>query len=249
MEKLVSIITPNYNTEKYIEKTIQSVLLQTYLNWEMIIVDDCSTDNSILKIEKYLEDPRIILIKQEVNKGPVAARNLAIQYAKGNIIAFLDSDDIWMPNKLETQVQVYLNNEDTAIVFSNYEQIDPDGNVLKQIISLHKYVYYKDLLKTSHIGCLTATYNVDLLGKRYFVSHGHEDYILWLSILKEGYRAVNVQEVLAQYRISSNSISANKRKAVIWQWNIYRNIEKIGLFRSIYYFTHYAIAGLKKHKR
>src|SRR5690606_19103529 len=133
------------------------------------------------------------------------------------------------------------------IVFADYEHMDESGSPMNRIVRAPKCVKYPDLLKTCYIGCLTATYNVKLLGKRYFQPHGHEDYILWLSILKEGFCAINVEEVLARYRVSRQSISGNKLRAAQWQWSIYRNFEKIGFFKSIYYFVYYAFHGIRKH--
>ncbi|GAA4311504.1 glycosyltransferase family 2 protein [Compostibacter hankyongensis] len=248
MNYLVSVITPCYNSRHYIADAIQSVISQSYANWEMIIVDDCSTDRSVAVIEKFLTDPRIKLYKQAQNSGPVLARNLAISKASGDIIAFLDSDDIWNEDKLQEQLEVYKANSSCAIVFSDYEYINVHGRSVNKFIRGPKYIGYRSLLKSNYIGCLTATYNVALLGKRYLIAHGHEDYILWLSILREGFVAMNVGKSLAKYRVLSNSISSNKLKAARWQWSIYRNVEKIGLTRSIYYFIHYAFSAIIKRK-
>ena len=243
---IVSIVTPCYNSKQYIRETITSVIAQTYPYWELIIVDDCSTDGSVAVVEEYLSDPRVRLIRLSTNQGPVIARNTAIEHAKGKYIAFLDSDDVWLPQKLEKQVPLF-KQDNVGIVFSWYKQMNSKGDDISDVISPAE-VTYKTNLITNHIGCLTAVYNVSLLGKRYFIEHGHEDYILWLSILKEGYIAVNANELLAKYRKLDNSLSANKLKAAKWQWKIYRNIEKIGLIRSLYFFCTYAYYALKKHK-
>lgn len=245
--ELVSVITPNYNSEKYISETIQSVIRQTYQQWELIIVDDGSADNSLSIINDYLSDPRIKLYRQPFNQGPVAARNKGIEMASGRYIAFLDSDDAWAPEKLEKQLPFFKTANDVAIVFADYEQMDEAGNLLNKVITAPSTVTYASLLKTNYIGCLTAVYDQQLLGKRYFVNHGHEDYILWLSILRDGYCARNTGEVLARYRKSQHSLSGNKLKAATWQWGIYRNVEKINLFKSIRLFCSYFIHALKKH--
>jgi glycosyltransferase involved in cell wall biosynthesis len=242
--KKVSIVMPNYNGVPFIESSIRSVLIQTYVNWELIIVDDCSTDKSIEIIEKF-HDRRIELLKNQHNVGAAKSRNKGIEYASGEIIFFLDSDDIWKPNKLEEQIRQYDNK--TVVIFSDYDLIDEQGNSLNKIIRAPVNVTYKNLLKTNHIGCLTGSYNVKLLGKRFFIKHGHEDYILWLSILKEGYNAMNVSQCLASRRILKNSLSSNKLKTIRWQWNIYRNIEKLSLFKSLYFFIFYIYYALKKH--
>jgi glycosyltransferase involved in cell wall biosynthesis len=235
---------PNYNGEMFIRDSIISIISQTYTNWELIIIDDCSIDNSVKTIESF-DDERIKLLKNKQNLGAAESRNKGVEYASGEIIAFLDSDDIWYANKLEEQIKCY--EKDTAIVFSNYDLIDEQGNSLNKIIYAPIVVTHKDLLKTNHIGCLTGSYNVKLLGKRLFINHGHEDYVLWLSILKEGYRAVNINQCLASRRVLKNSLSSNKTKAMKWQWRIYRNIEKLAVFKSIYYFIFYMYYALKKH--
>ena len=247
-EMLVSIITPNYNGAKHIKYSIESVVKQTYTNWELIIVDDKSTDESVMIINQYAEkDPRIKLYINDTNCGVLKTRNIAIKEACGEIIAFLDSDDIWYENKLEEQINVYTKFPDATVVFCNYEYIAYDGKPLNKIIKSPALINYRMLLKTCYIGCLTMTYNVTVLGKRYFFHEGHEDYALWLSILKEGYTAINVKKCLAKYRISDKSISSNKFKTAKWQWDIYRNVEKLNLIQSFYYFSHYIYYGLKKH--
>jgi len=244
---LVSIITASYNSQPYIAHTIRSVQQQTYTNWEMIIVDDCSTDNSLELIEEFLKDPRVKLLRHNKNKGIVAARNYAIERSGGNIIAILDSDDIWMPYKLERQIAIYRKTPGTAMVYSDYDYINDDGQSLNKIIRAPAKVGYYDILKSCSIGCLTSTYNVDVLGKIYFRQHGHEDYILWLDILKRGFEAINAGEILARYRITRNSISSNKVRAAKWQFKIYRNIEGLSLFKTLYYFSWYTFKGIRKH--
>jgi len=243
----VSIVMPCYNSEKYVRDSILSVVGQTYSDWELLVVDDCSTDKSIEVIEPFLEDNRIKLFRNATNRGPVFSRNFAMENASGEIIAFLDSDDRWYDNKLEKQIALYERAPDTAMVYADYEHIDAKGEQTGKVLIAPESVGYKDILKTCSIGCLTATYNRKLLGKRYFIEHGHEDYILWLSILKQGYLALNVGEVLAQYRITNDSISANKFRAAGWQWSIYRNIEKLGLLKSLWYFSTYFLYGVRNH--
>ncbi len=244
----VSIIMPLYNAAPYVEAAIVSVLAQTYPHWQLIIVDDGSKDKSIAVVENFLQDSRIRLLKNIKNSGAVVSRNRAIEAATGDIMAFLDSDDVWYPSKLEKQMAEYERHPQTAIVFSNYEQMDAQGKGLGKVITSPTSVDYSTLLKSNCIGCLTATYNKILLGKRYFLQQGHEDYILWLSILKQGYIATNVGDCLAKYRITTHSLSANKIKAAGWQWRIYRQVEKLSLFKSVYCFGCYVIAGLKKHR-
>ncbi|HBG5344834.1 TPA: glycosyltransferase family 2 protein [Clostridioides difficile] len=246
-KNLVSIITPMYNSEKFIEATIKSVLNQTYQEWEMLIIDDCSTDNSPNIVKSYMQqDSRIKCIKTETNKGVSNARNLALSKATGQFIAFLDSDDQWNSSKLEKQVNFMLEN-DYVISFTSYELMDENDKKLNKVIKVPPNVDYRRLLKGNILGCLTVVIDKSKLDFEIRMSGvRHEDYVLWLSILKRGHIAHGINEVLALYRKSSNSLSGNKIKAAMWTWNIYRNIEKIPLYKAIYYFINYGINGIKK---
>lgn len=242
----VSIITPCYNSEKYLDETIKSVLNQTFTDWEWIIVDDCSKDNSTQIIKKHI-DPRIKLIENKKNLGVAESRNQGIKNASGNIIAFLDSDDLWAKNKLEEQIKLH-KLEKYAIVFSNYDNVNENGTSLGREVKSPEIVDYEQLLKSNYIGCLTASYNVSILGeKQYMKKIGHEDYVLWLSILKKGHKAINTNSCLAFRRVVKTSLSSNKLKAASWQWNIYRNVEKLSFLRSLYYFCFYITNAIKKY--
>jgi len=245
---LVSIITPSYNSSKYIYDTIQSVVSQTYVNWEMIIVDDFSTDNSILIIQNILEiDSRIKLIKLKKNVGPAIARNKAIEISSGKYIAFLDSDDLWHKDKLEKQLK-FMDRKGIYFTFSSYNLIDKNSKEIGLFEAKNSIDYY-DLLKTNSIGCLTAIYNAEVLGRVFMpIISKRQDLGLWLKILKLLGQAQGITEPLASYRILDKSVSSNKIDSALYQWKIYRNIEKIGFFRSIFYFIHYAYYGWKKYK-
>jgi glycosyltransferase involved in cell wall biosynthesis len=245
---LVSIITPNYNGATYIASTIQSVINQTYTNWELIIVDDCSTDNSVDIIEEYIRnDKRIKLYKMHKNNSlPSVPRNFGIEKASGDFIAFLDSDDLWLPDKLQEQIEL-ANKKDAAVVYSYYEKIDHNGVRNNRIIRAPLSVNYKQLLKGDVIGCLTGMYSVNKLGKIYFLHERcGEDYILWLSILKKGYTAYAVPKVLALYRVGHSSISSNKLQTPQRTWKVYRKYEQLSLVKSIFCFIIYAIRGFRK---
>jgi len=243
---LVSIVTPSYNSAKYISQTIESVLNQTYQNWEMIIVDDLSSDNSIDIISKYLGD-RIKLIQLEKNSGSAVARNRAIEEAKGRYIAFLDADDIWLPNKLEKQIE-FLDRYKLAFTYSSYYLIDEDGNDLG-IFKTEESITYRSILKTNPIGCLTAIYDTEKLGKVFMPNiRKRQDYGTWLKILKKIETSQGILEPLAKYRILKNSLSSNKFKTAQYQWKIYREVEKLNIFQSIYYFLNYAYYGFQKYK-
>jgi teichuronic acid biosynthesis glycosyltransferase TuaG len=245
---LVSIITPSYNSSKFISQTIESVLSQTYQEWEMIIVDDASPDNANEIIVKYIKkDSRIKLAKLEKNSGPAVARNRATEEAKGKYIAFLDSDDIWLPNKLEKQIK-FMNHNKLAVTYCSYKTIDESGGLINTRI-VKNHITYQDMLKSNHIGNLTGIYDCKKLGKYYMDNIGHEDYTLWLKIMKDVKYTKGIAEPLAKYRILDNSISTNKIKALQWQWYIYQNIVGLDIFRSAYYFIWYAYYALKKRSK
>jgi len=244
----VSIITPSYNSSKFISKTIQSVLAQTYQNWEMIIVDDNSNDNSNEIIRQYVEkDRRIRLIKLEKNSGPAMARNRAIKESVGKYIAFLDSDDLWMPEKLKKQV-AFMSGNNLVFTYSSYNLIDEDDNNLGVFIT-KKNIDYDSMLKTCSVGCLTAVYDASALGKLYMKNVGHEDYALWLNILKKIKTTKGMAEPLATYRIMKNSVSSNKYVAAQYVWKIFRDIEKLSLTKSVLSFLQYVYHGIWKYKQ
>jgi len=246
LNKLISIITPCYNSESYISSAIESVIAQSYKNWELIIIDDCSSDNSVQIIKNYLViDNRIQFYTTNKNSGVAKARNIAIKYANGDYIAFLDSDDIWIDRKLELQLQFMLvNNYDLS--FTGYHKIDTNGNIISNQINVPSKLNYGLLLKQNKIACLTAMYNSKNIGKFYFLKIGHEDFYYWLQITKKGINAYGLNLNLAAYRIRSQSLSRNKIKAAIYTWKIYRVSEKMNFFKSCYYFIFYAFGAFKK---
>jgi len=243
----VSVIMPSYNSEKFIEESINSVLKQTYKNWKLLIIDDCSTDKSLDIITHYsLKDNRIKSLKTKENSGPAKARNIGIENATGIYIAFLDSDDLWHNKKLQIQID-FMEKNNYYFSFTAYERFFEKTNKRK-IFNIDKSVSYLELLKTNSIGCLTVVYNAEKIGKRYFDSIAkHEDYVCWLKILKEFNTAHGIDEVLAYYRISEASFSSNKFKVMQYQWKIYREYENLSILKTIFYFLNYAFNGLKKN--
>ncbi|SHF76067.1 glycosyltransferase family 2 protein [Ornithinibacillus halophilus] len=243
---LISIITPAYNAERFIGETIDSVIAQTYSNWEMIIVDDRSTDATVSIVKNYQQrDSRIKLHILPENSGSAIARNTAMKHAKGNFIAFLDSDDLWYPEKLEKQL-TFMQKKDIAFSFTKYRRMDEDGTLRDAISKAPESVGYHDLLKHCVIGCLTVMIDRDKVGKLDMVNiRTRQDYAYWLEITKRGFRAYGLPEVLAKYRTVENSISRNKFKASKRQWYVYRQIEKLSLFKSLYYFSNYTLMGVK----
>lgn len=234
--ELVSIITPSFKSERFISQTIESVLAQTYQNWEMIIVDDVSPDNSNEIIEAYCKrDSRIKLIKLEKNSGPAIARNRAIEEAKGRYIAFLDADDLWKPEKLEKQIN-FMEEKNCALSYSAYETMSEEGVLQNKFIMPPLKISYKDLLKSNYIGCLTAVYDTQKVGKIYMpLINKRQDYGLWLKILKKTDFAYGLDESLAIYRIMSNSVSSNKYKLLKFNYLLFREHEKFSSIKSFYY--------------
>ncbi len=245
---LVSVIMPMYNSAEYVGKSIESVMGQTYANWELLVVDDGSTDNSCDIVRAYmLRDDRIQLLKNDHPVGmPFAPRNYGIQRAKGDFIAFLDSDDIWLREKLSQQIPLFFKDNMTAVVFSDYEKVNEQGQRAARLITAPRKTSYRQMLYGNVIGNLTGVFDVRKVGKNYFTDVHHEDYAFWLSVLKSGYIARNTQTVTALYRVRKDSVTSNKLAIVTWQWNIYRNVEHIGILRSLYYYSFYAVRGLFK---
>ncbi|MBN1294321.1 MAG: glycosyltransferase family 2 protein [Candidatus Latescibacteria bacterium] len=233
-DTMVSIVTPLYNCEKFIAATIESVILQSYTDWEMLIVDDNSDDASADIVSDYAhKDGRIRLFHNKTNQGAGASRNIAIQAAKGEIIFFLDSDDIWLPGKLEKQISFMLTGNH-LFTFTAIEKIDENGNLLKKQPEYPKArLTYKQALKYNPIGCLSAAYNCEMLGKVFMPQiRKRQDYALWLALLKKT-DAHCLQQVLARYRVRKESISSNKLDLVKYQWRLYHEIERLSLLKSL----------------
>lgn len=241
---MISIVTPSYNSARYISATIQSVLQQSYSDWEMIVVDDCSADDSVQVVQSFSEqDPRIKLIRLSENSGAAVARNVAIKAARGRYISFLDSDDLWLPDKLETQLS-FMNYNGVAFSYSGYNKIDENGQSLGSI-GVPEKVNYDQLLKCCVIGCLTAMYDVHKLGKVYMpLIRKRQDLGLWLRLLKKIDYAYGIQQPLAEYRVRPGSISSKKSDAAAYTWRLYREVENLSLCKSSYYFSHYAVRGV-----
>jgi len=247
MHSLVSIIMPCYNAEKFIVEAIESVIAQSYANWELIVVNDASTDESQTYIDTYSKkDARISSLQNPTNLGVAHSRNIALHKAKGDYIAFLDSDDVWLPQKLELQLTL-MQEEDIALCYSAYHTIDTNGEK-RSTFHVPTQLNYADMLKTSYIGTLTTMYNAKILGKVYLSDMGHEDYVMKLAILKCIPYAKGINTPLAKYRVQENSLSSNKLKAALWQWHIYRKIEKLSFWKSCYYFVQYAYCGVRKYR-
>ena len=245
---LVSVITPCFNNANTIAATIRSVQSQIYRNWELLIIDDCSTDSSVKTIEAFaINNERIKIYKTPTNNGPGVARNIGIENASGRFIAFLDADDKWTSDKLEKQV-LFMLSRDYAFTYTNYSVVDYNDNIIKEIYAKESSTY-NDLLKSNAIGCLTAMYDTSKIGKKYMPPlRKRQDLALWLSILKDIPAAHCLQENLALYKTGiKGSLSANKFSAAKYQWKLYRDIEKIGFIDSCLYFLRYSTTGTLKH--
>lgn len=244
--ELVSVITPMYNAEKYIAKTIESVQAQTYENWEMIIVDDVSTDQSAQIVQQYAaEDTRIKYLRHEKNAGVARARNTALKAAQGRYVAFLDSDDLWKNEKLEKQL-LFMQSKGAAFLYTACEIIDENGNVTGKVRHVPASQNYEELLKGNAVPCLTVILDRSQIDKVEMPEIPHEDYAAWLDILKKGITAYGIDEVLAQYRVNNSSLSGNKMQAARWTWDIYRKQQKLGIMKSSYCFVCYIIAAVLK---
>lgn len=249
MEPLVSIVTASYNSEKTIAETIRSVIRQNYGNWEMIIVDDGSTDRSVGLIENIIKsEGRVRLIKNSENMGTARSRNRGLEEAGGKYITFIDSDDIWLEHFLSSTISL-MEKEHYPFVFSSYQRISEDGKKSYGNFIVPDKVDYSMLLRTNYIPCLTAVYNSEVLGKRYFNTSipTFEDYLYWLNILEEGYTAHGQKEVLAQYRVRKGSVSRNKRAGCKHIWAIHKKIKKIPFCRRVYLIICYMLYGIKKN--
>mgnify|MGYP000996060659 CR=1 FL=1 len=242
---MVSIITPAYKSESIIGETIESVLNQTFPDWEMIIVDDNSQDNTKKVVESY-NDKRIRLITLEKNVGAANARNIALQNAQGRFIAFLDSDDIWYPEKLDIQLK-FMKELNIAFSFTSYEAFNSETKETLYVVNVPSEINYKSYLKNTIIGCLTVMIDREKTGSFYMpdIKSSH-DMALWLNILKRGFNAYGIDKVLAKYRVSNNSVTSNKFKAMNDVWHVYRDIEKLSFCYSLYCFTNYIFNASKK---
>jgi teichuronic acid biosynthesis glycosyltransferase TuaG len=236
MEKpLVSIITPSFNSDKFIIETIQSVQNQTHQNWEMIIVDDCSTDNTTSIIEQFvINDNRIHFLQLEKNSGAGIAREMALSKASGDYISFLDADDLWKPLKLEKQLQ-FLKDNKIHFTFSFYDCIDEEGNALNKRVEAPRNLSYRQLFFCNYVGNLTGIYKVNYFGKIAISStRKRQDWIVWLTILKKIKRAKPVPESLAFYRIRNNSLSASKVDLLKHNFAVYRTFHGFNYVASLF---------------
>lgn len=249
-QTLVSIITPNYNCKNFIAQTIESVLSQTYTNWEMLIVDDCSTDGSYeVALEYASSDKRIKVIRNEKNCGAAVSRNKAIEISNGEFIAFLDSDDLWVPEKLEKQL-LFMRENNCDFSFCEYEHIDEDNNSLHKIANVTKHLTYKKMMLHCWPGCLTVMYNQSFTGKVFAEDiKKNNDHALFLRVLKKCHNAMGINEIMAQYRIRRGSISSKKSAIIKYYIQVIHEFENQPLvFAWFCVFTHVLIKSTVKYR-
>ena len=248
MDLLVSVIIPCYNAEATIGQTIQSVIDQTYSNWEMIIVDDCSSDRSARIIAEYAaQDSRIkYLTTAEPSGSPALPRNIGIDCAMGTYIAFLDADDIWLPYKLQMELEFAIDNQ-YPLIYSYYEKISWDGKRNGRIIRTRDLTTYSSLLKSNSIPCLTSLIRKDIVGKIRFRQIPQEDFCFWLDILHTGVKGYNLKKVTALYREANGSRSSNKLNMFKGYWNVIYKYQKVNFIFCCYYMITYSIMGLLKY--
>lgn len=241
----VSVVMPLYNAAPFFEKSVASVLNQTYKDWELLIVDDCSTDGSGEQALAYSKlDARVLYFRNAVNSGVAASRNVALDNASGHFVAFLDSDDQWAENKLERQVDFAVRNS-SVISYCAYSRISENGSELG-VVNPKAKIFYRDMLFRNHIGNLTAMYDRSKLPSLKFKNIGHEDYIFWVEAIERAGSAELVPSdiPLAKYLVRRASLSGNKIKAAKWQWVNYRKNLGFGFIQSAFFFTCYAFGSV-----
>lgn len=249
-DNLVSIITPVYNAKDYLSEAIESVINQSWNNWELILIDDCSDDGSDELIRQYMkDDDRIVYIRMEENSGAAKTRNIGLEKANGRYIAFLDSDDVWKPKKLEMQLDL-MKKINSPFVFTSYRYMLSDSSPTDKVARAPKKINYEGLLKNTIIGCSTVLIDREIVGDfRMTNVRKGQDTATWLKLLKKVEFAHGIYDDLVDYRISSTSLSHNKWGAIKRTWNTYRNIEKLSFIKSCYVFCFYAFNAVKKRAK
>lgn len=247
---LVSVIMPAYNAAPYIEQAIRSVMGQTHTDWELLVIDDGSADDTCAIVERLAaEDGRIRLLRNERNSGVAVTRNRGLDLSAGAYVAFLDSDDVWHPEKLAVQICT-AQRERAALVYTSYAIVDAHGRPCKKPYTVPARIDLKGLLKENVIGCSTVLLSAAAVGDYRFVTDFfHEDYCLWLDILRDGHTAAGCTEVLTDWRLILNSRSFNKKKASRNRWRIYRRHLGFSALKSARYFAAYAWHGMMKYIR
>ena len=246
---LVSVVMPSFNASQTIERSIRSVLNQSFEEFELLVVDDCSFDNTREIVQEVAEsDPRVRLIPSIYNSGsPATPRNIGIEHAKGRYIAFLDSDDTWFRSKLEEQLRL-MEGGGAAISCTGYAVDNASGDRIGALMP-PKVTGYDELLSENTLGCSTVMIDRSKVSDIRFPVCGHEDYALWLALTRAGHKVFGLQQEMACYRVAPGSVSSNKLKVLGYFWNIYRNMEGFSVIRSGIYCLRYAWNVRSKYAR
>jgi len=248
-DDLVSIITPAYRAAHVIGDTVRSVLAQTHGNWELLIAEDCSPDDTRQVVRGWTEaDPRIRLIEMPRNGGPAAARNAALEQARGRWLAFLDSDDLWLPTKLERTI-AFARKRDAAFAFTGFRRISADGSRTGRYIGVPPRLTYRQLLGNTAIATSTVLLDARRVGTIRMRKTYYDDFHCWLQILKQGHVAFGLDEDLMRYRVLDRSVSRNKRRSARHVWAAYHDLEQFGFAKSLWYFSQYAVRGFMKYRQ
>lgn len=250
MDGLISVIVPVYNAEKYIVETMECVSAQTYENWELLLVEDGSSDGTAEKIEGYVAETgetRIRLIRQPANMGAARARNRGLAEARGRYIAYLDADDLWVPEKLERELR-FLQEKDAAFVFTGYEFADEQGRGTGKVVRVPETLNYRQALSNTTIFTTTVMFDTEKIGREELQMPvvKSEDTALWFRVLRNGYTAYGLDENLVKYRRTGGTLSSNKLEAIRRIWNLYRGCEGLGLAESAYHFCFWAVRAVKR---
>lgn len=250
MSDLVSIIVPVYNVENFIEQTMDCVLAQTYCSWELLLVEDCSTDSTAALIRQYMEksgDPRIRLISQTSNGGAARARNRGLVEAKGRFISYLDADDLWEPEKLEKEL-AFMKEKDAAFAFTGYEFADETGKGMGKVVHVPETLTYRQALSNTTIFTTTVMFDLDKLRKEQLEMPvmKSEDTALWFRVLRSGVTAYGLDENLVKYRRAGKSLSSNKLEAIRRIWNLYRRAEGMNVISSAWHFCFWALRAVMR---
>lgn len=244
---LVSIVMPAYKAEKTVAEAIRSVQAQSYRDWQLLVVDDGSPDGTADVVAELAKaDPRVELVRQ-ANAGPAMARQKALNHARGRFIAFLDSDDLWLPGKLERQL-AFMAEHQAALSYTAFRRIQADGSGPGHLISIPPRLTYRALLGDTAIATSTAVIDRSITGEFRMTKTYYDDFVLWLGILKRGHVALGLNEDLMRYRVMGGSVSRNKMKSALMVWRTYRDIEGMSAPVATVHFARYALNAWRKYK-
>lgn len=247
-EVFVSIVTPAYNAARFIDETAHSVMAQTHTAWEMLIVDDCSKDDTRARLESLAQrDARIRPIFQAKNGGPARARNAALSAARSRVVAFLDGDDVWLPQKLERQLS-FMREKNCAFSYTGFRRMTAAGDQVGEFRPLTPQLRYTDLLKDTAIMTSTVVIDRSVTGDFEMPVTYYDDFATWLLVLKRGHVALGLAEDLVRYRVVGQSVSRNKMRSARMVWRAYRDVEGLSLPKSSWYFANYAWRALRKYR-